>query len=128
MQIVHDAIALPGAIESARRIARSAFRNDALLLERYLAEPRHVEVQVFADQQGNVVHLLDRDCSVQRRHQKVIEEAPAPGVPAAVRAAMAQAAVTVARTVSYVGAGTVEFLLDAVWRLLFHGNEYAPAG
>ena len=113
MQIVHDAIALPGAIESARRIARSAFRNDALLLERYLAEPRHVEVQIFADQKGNVVHLLDRDCSVQRRHQKVIEEAPAPGVSAAVRAAMAQAALTVARTVSYVGAGTVEFLLDA---------------
>ena len=113
MRIVHEAMALPAAIESARRIARSAFRSDALLLERYLAEPRHVEVQIFADRHGNVVHLLDRDCSVQRRHQKVIEEAPAPGVPAEVRAAMAQAAVTVARTIGYVGAGTVEFLLDA---------------
>ncbi|HZF15252.1 MAG TPA: biotin carboxylase N-terminal domain-containing protein [Steroidobacteraceae bacterium] len=112
MQIVTSAAAMPAAIESARRIAQSAFRSDALLLERYLAEPRHVEVQVFADRSGRVVHLFDRDCSVQRRHQKVIEEAPAPGVPDAVRAAMASAAVTVAATVQYVGAGTVEFLLD----------------
>ena len=112
MQIVTDMAAMPAAIESARRIALSAFRSDALLMERYLAEPRHVEVQVFADTRGNVVHLFDRDCSVQRRHQKIIEEAPAPGVAESVRAAMAQAAVTVAATVRYVGAGTVEFLLD----------------
>jgi 3-methylcrotonyl-CoA carboxylase alpha subunit len=112
MQIVTAAPALAAAIESARRIARSAFSSAALLLERYLPEPRHVEVQVFADTLGNVVHLFDRDCSVQRRHQKIIEEAPAPGVPDNVRQTMAQAAVTVARTVGYVGAGTVEFLLD----------------
>src|SRR6266850_1237671 len=118
MQIVVAAAAMPAAIESARRIARSAFRSDALLVERYLADPRHVEVQVFADRHGNVAHLFDRDCSVQRRHQKVIEEAPAPGVPEKVRAAMSKAAVTVAATVKYVGAGTVEFLLDA------HGGFY----
>jgi 3-methylcrotonyl-CoA carboxylase alpha subunit len=113
MQIVTDPAGLPTAIESARRIARSAFRSDALLLERYVLEPRHVEVQVFGDQQGNVTQLFDRDCSVQRRHQKIIEEAPAPRVPDSVRAAMGQAAITVAATVGYVGAGTVEFLLDA---------------
>ena len=112
MQIVTEPEALPAAIESARRIARSAFRSDALLLERYLPEPRHVEVQVFADRLGRVVHLFDRDCSVQRRHQKIIEEAPAPDVPDGVRLSMAEAAITVARTVAYVGAGTVEFLLD----------------
>jgi 3-methylcrotonyl-CoA carboxylase alpha subunit len=113
MQIVTDAAGMAAAIESARRISRSAFRSDALLLERYVLEPRHVEVQVFADRHGNVLQLFDRDCSVQRRHQKIIEEAPAPRVPDAVRAAMARAAVTVAATVGYVGAGTVEFLLDA---------------
>jgi 3-methylcrotonyl-CoA carboxylase alpha subunit len=119
MQIVTDSAGMPAAIESARRIARSAFANDALLFERYVLEPRHVEVQVFADQHGNVTHLFDRDCSVQRRHQKIIEEAPAPRVPDSVRAAMSQAAVTVARTVGYVGAGTVEFLLDADARFYF---------
>jgi 3-methylcrotonyl-CoA carboxylase alpha subunit len=112
MQIVTEPGALPAAIESARRIARSAFGSEALLLERYLPEPRHVEVQVFADRYGRVVHLFDRDCSVQRRHQKIIEEAPAPGLADDLRQSMADAAITVARTVGYVGAGTVEFLLD----------------
>jgi 3-methylcrotonyl-CoA carboxylase alpha subunit len=119
MQIVAGAAALPAAIESARRIARSAFRSDALLLERYLPDPRHVEVQVFADKHGRVVHLYDRDCSVQRRHQKVIEEAPAPGIAEDVRHAMSLAAVTVARTVGYVGAGTVEFLLNSPGEFYF---------
>jgi 3-methylcrotonyl-CoA carboxylase alpha subunit len=112
MHIVNDVSELSGAISSAKRLAAAAFRDDRLLLERYLPAPRHVEVQVFADRHGTIVHLLDRDCSVQRRHQKLIEEAPAPGVDAKVREGLHAAACTVAREVGYVGAGTVEFLLD----------------
>jgi 3-methylcrotonyl-CoA carboxylase alpha subunit len=98
------------ALESARREAASAFGNAQVLLERYVPNPRHIEVQVFCDAQGGAVHLFERDCSLQRRHQKVIEEAPAPGMTAAVRAAMGQAALEAARAVDYVGAGTVEFI------------------
>jgi 3-methylcrotonyl-CoA carboxylase alpha subunit len=110
MQIVNEWAQLPAALESARRLAHSAFADATLLIERYIPAPRHVEVQVFADLQGNVVHLFDRDCSVQRRHQKLIEEAPAPGIPAAVRAQLHAAAIEVARTIGYANAGTVEFL------------------
>ena len=113
MRVVRDAAGLPEALAAARREAASSFGDSALLVEKYLDGARHIEVQVFADSRGNVVHLYERDCSVQRRHQKVIEEAPAPGIDAAVRARMADAAVTAARTVGYVGAGTVEFLLGA---------------
>ena len=112
MRIVSDAAALGDALESARREAASSFGDDRLLLERYLAPARHIEVQVFADTMGSTVHLHERDCSAQRRHQKVIEEAPAPGLSDATRDALGRAAVAAAEAVSYVGAGTVEFLLD----------------
>ena len=112
MQVVHSAGEVAAAVESAQRLARTAFGDDRLLLERYFPSARHVEVQVFADSHGCVAALHDRDCSVQRRHQKIIEEAPAPGLSTQVRSAMAQAAMTAARAVGYVGAGTVEFLVD----------------
>ncbi|HUZ14514.1 MAG TPA: biotin carboxylase N-terminal domain-containing protein [Caulobacteraceae bacterium] len=101
------------ALEGARREAKSAFGDDRVLLERYVSRPRHIEVQVFGDVHGEVVHLFERDCSAQRRHQKVVEEAPAPGLSAAVREALCAAAVRAARAVDYVGAGTVEFIADA---------------
>jgi 3-methylcrotonyl-CoA carboxylase alpha subunit len=100
------------ALSSAKREAKNAFGNDHVLIEKYVQAPRHVEVQVFADAHGNVVHLFERDCSLQRRHQKVIEEAPAPGMTPETRAAMGRAAVEAARAVGYVGAGTVEFIAD----------------
>jgi 3-methylcrotonyl-CoA carboxylase alpha subunit len=112
MQIVRAPEELPAALAAARRLAESAFGDGALLLERYLPAPRHLEVQVFADTHGNFVHLGDRDCSIQRRHQKLIEEAPAPAVPDEVRARLRQAALIVAREIGYVSAGTVEFLFD----------------
>ncbi|MDK4734261.1 acetyl/propionyl/methylcrotonyl-CoA carboxylase subunit alpha [Rhizobium sp. CNPSo 3490] len=100
-------------LASCHREAAAAFGDDRVLLERYIANPRHIEVQVFADQHGNCVHLFERDCSLQRRHQKVIEEAPAPGLDAATRAAICDAAVKAAKAVNYVGAGTIEFIADA---------------
>ena len=103
----------PQALEGARREARASFGDDRVLVERCVARPRHVEVQVFADAHGNVVHLFERDCSLQRRHQKVVEEAPAPGMTPALRAAMGKAAVAAAQAIDYRGAGTVEFITDA---------------
>ena len=100
------------ALASAKREAASAFGNADVLIERYILTPRHVEMQIFADRHGNVVHLFERDCSLQRRHQKVIEEAPAPGMSEDVRAIMGRAATEAARAVGYVGAGTVEFIAD----------------
>jgi 3-methylcrotonyl-CoA carboxylase alpha subunit len=102
-----------GALESARREAAAAFGDERVLIERLVARPRHVEVQVFADNHGNIVHMHERDCSVQRRHQKVIEEAPAPGMSEAARRAMSEAAVAAARAVGYRGAGTVELIAGA---------------
>ncbi|MBV7317278.1 acetyl/propionyl/methylcrotonyl-CoA carboxylase subunit alpha [Shewanella sp. NIFS-20-20] len=112
MRIVEQASDLQDAINSARREASSSFGNNKLLIERYLRQPRHVEVQVFADTFGNTIYLSDRDCSIQRRHQKVVEEAPAPGLSDRLRAQMGEAAVAAAKAIDYVGAGTVEFLLD----------------
>jgi 3-methylcrotonyl-CoA carboxylase alpha subunit len=112
MQVVNSASEIAAAVESAQRLARTAFGDDCLLMERYFPKARHVEVQIFADSHGQTLSLFDRDCSVQRRHQKIIEEAPAPGLRDEVRAAMAQAAVKAAQAVGYIGAGTVEFLVD----------------
>ncbi|MBT3791364.1 MAG: acetyl-CoA carboxylase biotin carboxylase subunit [Alphaproteobacteria bacterium] len=113
MRLVTAAEELPGSLASARSEAASAFGSDELILERAIIRPRHVEVQVFADTHGNTIHLGERDCSVQRRHQKVIEEAPSPAVDEALRARMGEAAVLTASNIDYTGAGTVEFLLDA---------------
>jgi acetyl/propionyl-CoA carboxylase alpha subunit len=103
----------PAALSSAKREAAASFGDDRVLLETYVTRPRHIEVQVFGDSQGHIVHLFERDCSLQRRHQKVIEEAPAPGLSGAARAAVTGAAVRAAQAVGYVGAGTVEFIADA---------------
>ena len=113
MRIVRDATALADAIAAAEREAASAFGDGTVFVERYLEGARHVEVQVFADTHGNVVALGERDCTLQRRHQKVLEEAPSPAVTPALRSRMFEAAVAAARAVGYVGAGTVEFLLSA---------------
>jgi geranyl-CoA carboxylase alpha subunit len=111
MRLVLEAGALPSALQTARSEAQAAFGDGRLLLERAVVEPRHVEIQVFGDRHGNVIHLGERDCSVQRRHQKVVEEAPSPAVNAELRARMGRAAVRAAAAIGYVGAGTVEFLL-----------------
>jgi 3-methylcrotonyl-CoA carboxylase alpha subunit len=111
MKIVAGAADFTAALASAKREAATAFGDDRVILEKYLALPRHVEVQVFGDSHGNVVHLFDRDCSIQRRHQKIIEEAPAPGLPDELRWAMRKAAIAAARSVAYTGAGTVELLV-----------------
>jgi acetyl/propionyl-CoA carboxylase alpha subunit len=113
MRKVTGASDFPEALAGARREAASAFGDDRVLLETFVSQPRHLEVQVFADAHGQVVHLFERDCSVQRRHQKVIEEAPAPGMDPATREALCAAAVRAARAVHYQGAGTVEFIADA---------------
>jgi 3-methylcrotonyl-CoA carboxylase alpha subunit len=112
MRLVRAPADFDAALESARREADAAFGDDRMLVERYLDTPRHVEIQVFCDTHGNAVHLFERDCSIQRRHQKIIEEAPAPGMTPALRNEMGEAAVRAARAIDYVGAGTVEFLLD----------------
>jgi 3-methylcrotonyl-CoA carboxylase alpha subunit len=113
MRVVRSAEELTAAAESARREGEASFGDGRLIVEKYLERPRHIEIQVFADRHGNTLHLFERDCSAQRRHQKILEEAPAPDLDPATRAAMGQAAVAAARAVGYVGAGTVEFILDA---------------
>ena len=112
MRVVEDAAGLADAVASARRESASAFGDDRVFLERYVAHARHVEVQVVGDTHGEVVHLFERECSIQRRHQKVVEETPSPRLTPALRAELCAAAVEAARAVDYVGAGTVEFVLD----------------
>jgi 3-methylcrotonyl-CoA carboxylase alpha subunit len=112
MRIVEREADLAEAVAGAQREAKSAFGDDRLLIEKYLQRPRHIEIQIFADRHGNAVYLFERDCSLQRRHQKVIEEAPAPGMDEKRRRAMGEAAVKAARAVGYEGAGTVEFIAD----------------
>ncbi|MBN3862711.1 acetyl/propionyl/methylcrotonyl-CoA carboxylase subunit alpha [Pseudomonas frederiksbergensis] len=118
MRLVRSAVELPGQIRTARSEALHGFGSNELILEQALIDPRHVEVQVFGDQHGNLIYLGERDCSIQRRHQKIIEEAPCPVMTAELRQAMGEAALKAGRAVNYVGAGTVEFLLDA------HGQFY----
>jgi len=112
MRLVEAPEDFADALASCQREAASSFGNDHVLIEKYILSPRHIEVQVFGDKHGNVVHLFERDCSLQRRHQKVIEEAPAPGMDAATRAELCASAVRAAKAVDYVGAGTIEFIAD----------------
>jgi 3-methylcrotonyl-CoA carboxylase alpha subunit len=112
MRVVERSSDFAAALASCRREASNSFGDDAVLIERYVTRPRHIEIQVFGDSHGNLVHLFERDCSVQRRHQKVLEEAPAPGMSAERRREMGEAAVAAARAVGYVGAGTVEFIAE----------------
>ena len=113
MRLVEDPAKLAEALASARREAASAFGDDTLFLERFVLRPRHIEVQILADKYGNVIHLGERECSLQRRHQKVIEEAPSPLLDEATRARIGEAACNTARSVDYTGAGTVEFIVSA---------------
>jgi 3-methylcrotonyl-CoA carboxylase alpha subunit len=112
MRVVESAAKFTESLAGAKREAKAAFADEHVLVEKYLTRPRHIEIQVFADTNGNCVYLFERDCSIQRRHQKVIEEAPAPGMTAERRAAMGEAAVAAAKAIGYVGAGTVEFIAD----------------
>lgn len=121
MRKVFSADELPAAIEAAAREGKNSFGNPELLIEKYIQKPRHIELQVFGDSDGHAVHLLERDCSLQRRHQKVVEEAPAPGMSLEMRRAMGEAAVKAAEAIKYQGAGTVEFIVDVA-----NGLETAP--
>ncbi|WP_397448370.1 acetyl/propionyl/methylcrotonyl-CoA carboxylase subunit alpha [Pseudomonas sp. NA-150] len=119
MKVVEQVGELAEALASAQREAQSSFGDSRMLVEKYLLKPRHVEIQVFADQHGHCLYLNERDCSIQRRHQKVVEEAPAPGLSPELRRAMGEAAVRAAQAIGYVGAGTVEFLLDSRGEFFF---------
>ena len=121
MRVVEKSEDFAAALVSCKREAINSFGSDAVLIEKYVQRPRHIEIQVFGDTQGNCVYLFERDCSVQRRHQKVLEEAPAPGMTEALRAQMGAAAVAAAKAVNYVGAGTVEFIVE-------QGDVYGLAG
>jgi acetyl-CoA carboxylase biotin carboxylase subunit len=119
MRVVRDEAAFASSLQSARNEAEAAFKNPSVYLEKFIDRPRHVEVQILADTHGNVVHCWDRDCSLQRRHQKLVEESPAPTLPIEVRAQLGEAAVRLARAAGYVNAGTCEFLVDSDNRYYF---------
>ena len=119
MRVIRDEPAFSPALAGARREAAAAFGDTRMIVERYVTEPRHVEVQIIGDQRGEVLHLFERECSIQRRHQKIIEESPSPVVDDALRRRLTEAAVAAARAVDYVNAGTVEFLLDASGEFYF---------
>ena len=119
MRVARDAAELKTNLTAAKTEAAAAFGNDTVYLEKYLLRPRHVEMQILADTHGNAVHLYERDCSIQRRHQKLVEEAPSPAMTAELRKAMGEAALKAVRAVNYVNAGTVEFLLDTDGKFYF---------
>ncbi len=119
MRIVHDRDRLEEAIEGAKREAKSSFGSDVVFLEKYLDQPRHIEFQILADEHGNILHLFERECSIQRRHQKVIEESPSPVMTPDLRKKMGKAAVTAARAVGYTNAGTIEFMVDGSLNFYF---------
>ena len=119
MRLVHESSELETAIDMAQSEAKNAFGSSELIIEKAVMRPRHVEIQVFADKAGNTVYLGERDCSIQRRHQKVVEEAPCPVMTPKLREAMGKSAVEAAKAVNYVGAGTVEFLLDEAGEFYF---------
>ena len=119
MRAVHGPGELAEAVAGARREAKSAFGDGTVFLERLVQRPRHIEVQIFADSHGQVVHLFERECSIQRRYQKIIEEAPSPAVSDALRAELGAAAVAAGKAIGYVGAGTVEFIMDASGEFFF---------
>jgi acetyl/propionyl-CoA carboxylase alpha subunit len=119
MRVVEHARDLPAALAAARREALAAFGDDTLLLERLIREPRHVEIQIFGDEHGHLIHLGERECSIQRRHQKLIEETPSTALAADLRARMAAAALTIGRQLDYTNAGTVEFVLDPEGQFYF---------
>lgn len=127
MRTVRDPSSFLDALESAQREALKGFGSAAVLVEKFIERPRHVEVQVFADTAGNTVSLWERDCSVQRRNQKIIEEAPAPGLSSELRADLGAKAVAAAKAVNYVGAGTVEFIFDKDTDKFFFMEMYAKA-
>ena len=112
MRLVHKVSEYENSLKMAKSEAKNAFNNDAVFIERFVQEPRHIEIQILGDKKGNVVHLFERECSIQRRHQKVVEEAPSPGVSEKTRKKMGEIAVNLAKKVSYSGAGTVEFIMD----------------
>ena len=128
MRTVSDPSDLPEAFHSCKSEAEKAFGDGSLYLEKHLESPRHVEFQILADSFGNVVHLFERECSIQRRHQKIIEETPSPALTPELRRQMGQAAVAAARAAGYVNAGTVEFLLDREGQFLLSGSEHPAAG
>ncbi|MSR31297.1 MAG: acetyl-CoA carboxylase biotin carboxylase subunit [Gemmataceae bacterium] len=119
MRVAHNDISLRSGLASARQEAENAFKDGSVYLEKYIEQPRHVEVQILGDTQGNIVHLWERDCSLQRRHQKLVEESPAPNLPEKVRQEICEAAVRLARSAGYYSAGTCEFLLDKDFRFYF---------
>ena len=119
MRIVHQESELEQSIESAKREAKSAFGNDSIFLEQYIDKPRHIEFQILADEHGHIIHLFERECSIQRRHQKIIEETPSPVMTPQLREIMGKAAVTAAKTVGYTNAGTIEFMVDGKQNFYF---------